>query len=293
MLGTDRKLSEIITLKEIVIDVLVDIIAGILIAIGVYNFADAMGFPLAGFNGIALILHQTLGLPIGLTAFVLNIPAAVMCRKFAGRRYLFKSVKSIIITSFIVDFIAPRFPVYSGDKLLATICCAVISGIGYAMIYMRDSSTGGTDFLMMIVRHRLPHLTIGSVVLFFDALVVICGTIFVYKDVDSLIYGCIIAFIISVVVDRLMYRTASGKVTLIVTDHGKEMCEAISEATDRGSTILNGIGSYTGDNKDVVFCACSNKQMYGIRKLAKKVDKNCFFVIMESNEVIGEGFKKK
>lgn len=292
MLGTGKKLSELITFKELATDVVVDIIAGIFIAIGVYNFAAAMGFPLAGFNGIALIAHQLWGLPIGTTAFILNIPAAIMCRKFAGRRFLFKSVKSIIITSFIVDFIAPLFPVYSGEKLLATVCCAVISGIGYAMIYMRDSSTGGTDFLMMTVRHKYPHLTIGNVVLFFDALVVICGTIFVYKDIDSLIYGCIIAFIISVVVDRLMYRTASGKVTLIVTDKGKEMCDAISEATDRGSTILKGIGSYTGDNKDVVFCACNNKQMYGIRKLAKKVDRNCFFVIMESNEVVGEGFKK-
>ncbi len=285
------RLAEKISFKELVIDIAVDIIGGILIAIGVYNFAAVQGFPMVGFNGVALILYQLYRLPMGLTVVLLNIPAMFLCYKQMGRRFLIKSVKSIAITSVIIDVVAPLFPVYTGDKLLAAVCCAAVSGIGYALIYMRESSTGGTDFLMMAIRSKIPHVSIGNIVLALDALVVVCGTIFVYKDIDSLIYGTMIAVVIAIVVDKLMYRTSSGKVTLIVTDKGREMCETISAVTDRGSTILKGIGSYTGDNKDVVFCACNNKEMYGIRKLAKRVDKDCFFVIMESNEVVGEGFK--
>ncbi len=285
------RLVEKISFKELVIDIAVDIIGGILIAIGVYNFAAVQGFPMVGFNGVALILYQLYRLPMGLTVVLLNIPAMFLCYKQMGRRFLIKSVKSIAITSVIIDVVAPLFPVYTGDKLLAAVCCAAVSGIGYALIYMRESSTGGTDFLMMAIRSKIPHVSIGNIVLALDALVVVCGTIFVYKDIDSLIYGTMIAVVIAIVVDKLMYRTSSGKVTLIVTDKGREMCETISAVTDRGSTILKGIGSYTGDNKDVVFCACNNKEMYGIRKLAKRVDKDCFFVIMESNEVVGEGFK--
>ena len=284
-------ITEKISFKEMMIDILVDIVAGCLIAAGLYNFAAAQGFPMVGFNGVALILYQLFGLPIGTTVFVLNIPAVLLCFRQMGKRFLIKSLKSIAITSAIIDFVAPYFPVYTGDKLLAAICCSAISGVGYALIYMRESSTGGTDFLMMAIRSKLPHLSLGNIVLALDAIVVVAGTVFVYKDIDALIYGTLIAVVIAVLVDKLLYRTSSGKVTLIVTDKGHEMCDAISEATDRGSTILNGIGSYTGDNKDVVFCACNNKQMYGIRKLAKKVDPACFFVIMESNEVIGEGFK--
>ena len=284
-------IEEKIGWKEMLIDILVDIIGGILIAIGIYNFAASQGFPMVGFNGIALILFQLYHLPIGVTVIALNIPAVFLCYKQMGKRFLIKSLKSIVITSVIIDVVAPYFPVYTGDKLLAAVCCSAISGIGYALIYMRESSTGGTDFLMMAIRSKLPHLSVGNIVLFLDALVVVAGTIFVYQDIDSLIYGTLIAVVIAIVVDKLLYRTSSGKVTLIVTDKGQEMCDTILAVTDRGSTILNGIGSYTGDNKDVVFCACNNKQMYGIRKLAKRVDPHCFFVIMESNEVIGEGFK--
>lgn len=284
-------LFEKISPQELLVDILADMIGGILIAAGVYNFAAVQGFPMVGFNGIGLIMYQMFRIPIGVTVLLLNIPAIFLCYRQLGRRFLFKSIKSIAITSIIMDFAAPLFPVYTGDKLLAAICCSTICGIGYALIYMRDSSTGGTDFLMMAIHARLPFLSLGKVTLVLDAAVVLAGTVFVYRDMDSLIYGTIIAVVISMVLDKMMYNLDSGKVTLIVTDKGREMCDCIAEDTGRGATILKGIGSYTGDNKDVVLCACCKKQMYGIRKMAKTVDPSCFFVIMESNEVVGEGFK--
>lgn len=278
-------------LLRLFVDIICDIVGGTLIAIGLYNFASKMGFPMVGFNGLALIFYQLYNIPMGLMIILMNIPAILICWKRIGKRFLLRSFKTMIISSFIIDYIAPLFPVYTGDKLLAAICCAAISAIGFAIIYMRDSSTGGIDFFMMAIRSVFPHISFGNAMFGLDVGVVLLGTCLLYKDADSLIYGIIIATLMSTIVDKLMYRTNSGKVTLIVTEKGQLLCDAISEETDRGSTILSGIGSYTGDNKDVVMCACDNKQMYGIRKLAKKIDPKCFFVIMESNDVVGEGFK--
>ena len=90
-----------------------------------------------------------------------------------------------------------------------------------------------------------------------------------------------------------MYGIDKGKVTLIVTEHGQDICNQIDLILGRGSTILKGMGSYTKSEKDVVMCACNNKQMYSVRKLIKEVDPKAFLVIMESSEVIGEGFKSE
>ena len=81
--------------------------------------------------------------------------------------------------------------------------------------------------------------------------------------------------------------------TLIVTKQGKEVAEQIDEYADRGSTILEGVGSYSGEKKDVVMCACNNKQMYTIKRMVKEIDPKAFTIIMESNEVVGEGFKQE
>ena len=278
---------------NLAIDILVDIVGGILIAIGVYNFAAAAKFPMVGFNGIALIFYHLFGWPIGTTALLLNIPVALFTFRILGRSFFLRSVRTIFITSFIIDAIAPLFPIYTGDRLLAAICCGVLSGLGYAMIYMRDSSTGGSDFITMSIRVLNPHLTIGNITFAMDAFIVLLGTVLVSKDMDSLIYGVIVSYLMSIVVDKTMYGIDRGKVTLIVTEHGPDVCTRIDEVLGRGSTILKGIGSYSKQEKDVVMCACNNKQMYGIRKLVKEIDKKAFLVIMESNEVVGEGFKEE
>ena len=172
---------------ELTKDIATDIIGGILIAVGVYNFAAAAKFPMVGVNGIALIFYQLFGLPIGTVALILNIPIAICCFRLLGRRFFLNSVRTIIITSIIMDMIAPLFPIYQGDRLLSAICCGVLSGLGYAMIYMRDSSTGGSDFIMMSIKALNPHLSLGNIAFALDAVIVILGTVIVSRDVDSLI----------------------------------------------------------------------------------------------------------
>lgn len=278
--------------KEWAVDIFTDVAAGLLIAFGIYNFALNANFPVAGFSGIALIMYHILGLPIGVGTFLLNIPAAIFSYKFLGRTFFLKSLKSIIITSFIMDYIAPAFPMYSGSRLLAALCMGVLCGTGYAMIFMRGSSTGGQDFISVSVKKKLPHVTLGSITVVLDIATIILGTVLVFHDIDGLIYGIIVTYLMAVVMDRIMYGIDEGKLTLIVTEKGKEISERIDEYSGRGSTILKGVGGYSREEKDVVMCACNNKQMYAIKRMVRKIDPKAFTIIMDSNEVVGEGFKE-
>ena len=279
--------------KELAMDILVDVVAGMVIAIGVYNFALNANFPVAGFSGIAIILYHLFRIPVGIGTILLNIPVSIFCYKFLGRTFFLKSVKSMIISSILMDYVAPMFPVYNGSRLLAALCMGVLCGGGYAAIFMRGSSTGGQDFITMAIKKVKPHMTLGVITFGFDICTSLLGTILVFKDVDGLIYGIIVTYLMAIVMDRIMYGIDEGKMTLIVTEHGDEVAEQIDEYSGRGSTILQGMGSYSKKKKDVVMCACNNKQMYTIKKMVRQIDPQAFTIIMESNEVVGEGFKEE
>lgn len=279
--------------KEMAMDILVDVVAGMVIAIGVYNFALNANFPVAGFSGIAIILYHLFRIPVGIGTILLNIPVSIFCYKFLGRTFFLKSVKSMIISSILMDYVAPMFPVYNGSRLLAALCMGVLCGGGYAAIFMRGSSTGGQDFITMAIKKVKPHMTLGVITFGFDICTILLGTILVFKDVDGLIYGIIVTYLMAIVMDRIMYGIDEGKMTLIVTEHGDEVAEQIDEYSGRGSTILQGMGSYSKKKKDVVMCACNNKQMYTIKKMVRQIDPQAFTIIMESNEVVGEGFKEE
>lgn len=278
--------------KEIFTDILFDIAAGLLIAIGTYNFATAAKFPMSGFNGIGMIFYHLWGLPIGTVVLILNIPTAIICYKALGKEFMLKSAKSILITSAIMDYVAPLLPLYNGDKILAVVCTAVLTGLGCALILMRESSTGGTDFIMLAVKSKYPYMTLGKISFVIASIIVLAGTVLVSRQIDGLIYGLMINFVLSTVIDKFMYGISSGKLALIVTDKPKEIAVLIEKSTGRGCTFLKAEGSYTMQPKDVIMCASNTKEMYGVRKTVKSVDPNAFVIIMESNETLGEGFSK-
>ncbi len=279
-------------IKSLSRDVLIDILAGLLISIGIHNFAINAYFPMTGVSGIALLCYQLFGLPIGLMILIFNIPISIVCYRILGRSFFLRSIKSLIITSTMIDYVAPLLPEYTGDRLLAALCTGVFTGLGYGIIYLNNSSTAGVDFINMSIRIKNPHISLGKIAFAVDASILLFGGM-IYRDIDGIIYGLIVSFILSTVVDKLLYGIDAGKMTLIVTEKGKEMADMIYQISGRGATLLQSVGSYSNLEKDVVMCACNNKQMYQIKQSAKRVDPYSFTIIMESNEVVGQGFKSE
>ena len=277
--------------KRISIDVLVDIIGGILLTIATYSFAVPADFPMTGVSGVALIFYQAFGLPVGALTVILNIPIIICCYKTLGKQFYIKSLRSTLITSAVMDILGPQLPLYQGDLILAAICTGVLLGIGYAIIFMRGSSTGGFDFIMMAIKYYRPHLSLGKIGFALDAMVILIGAVTIGNGMDSVIYGLVLNYLYSTVLDRLISGTSSGKLTLIILAHPREIVDEIDKLVDRGSTLLKAIGGYTGEEKEVVMCASSSKEMYAIRKRVHEIDERAFVIVVESNEVIGEGFR--
>lgn len=277
------------SIKKFIIQIFWEIAGSIFVAAGIYNFAVQAEFPMTGFSGISIILYRMFDIPIGLSTICLNIPVAILCYKLLGKKFFISSLRCMVISSVMIDYVAPLFPVYEGERLLAALCTGVLAGFGYAIIYMQNSSTGGMDFIIMAVKALIPHLSLGKIAFVSDILIILAGGI-IFCDVDGMIYGMIVNYLFAVVVDKLMYGINSGKMTLIVTEDGKKICDVIDGCCGRGSTILRGQGGYQEDEKQVVMCACNNKEMYLVQRAVKETDPQAFMIILESNEVHGEGF---
>ena len=265
-------------------------LGSMLIAVGVYNFAVQAEFPMTGFSGISIILYRFLDVPIGLSTVLLNIPVALLCYRLLGRRFFISSLRCMLLSSLIIDYVAPLFPVYTGSRLLAALCTGIFGGLGYALIYIQNSSTGGSDFIIMAVKAVKPHLSLGNIAFVSEGGIILVGGA-LFRDVDGIIYGMIVNYIFAIVVDKVMYGVNAGKMALIVTEQGERVCQEIDRACRRGTTVIGARGGYQGARKQVVMCACSDKEMYQVQKTVKSVDPQSFLIVLESKEVHGEGFR--
>ena len=277
--------------KNKTINTLLEILGCFISAAGIYSFAVAAEVPVTGIAGICAILYRLFGLPMGLSNVIINIPIIFFSYKLLGRSFLLRSLRCMILFAVFTDYLLPIMPVYTGNRLLATICGGVVVGIGDALIYMQNSSTGGMDFITMAIKAKHPHLPFGNLTFAAALAVILCNGV-VFRDVDSIIYGLLFNFISAAVINKMMFGFSSSMLALIVTDDGKAACDEIDRVADRGSTILQGRGGYEGSPKDVVLCACSNKQLYEIEHAMQKLDPGCFIIMLQSNEVQGEGFRR-
>lgn len=276
-------------IRKLFIQLSTEVIGSIFIAAGIYNFAVQAEFPMTGFSGISIILYRLSGIPIGLSTIILNIPVAILCYKLLGKKFFISSIRCMVLSSIMIDYLAPLFPVYRGDRLLAALCTGVIAGIGYAIIYTQNSSTGGSDFIIMAVKAMKPYISLGKIAFASDVGIILAGGI-IFRDMDGIIYGMIVNYLFAIVVDKIMYGINAGKMTLIVTNHGQMVCKTIDECCQRGSTILMAKGGYEREDRQVVMCACNNKEMYLVQRAVKRADPESFLIVLESNEVHGNGF---
>ena len=278
--------------KTTILDILCEIAGNFLISFATYNIAASAEFAVSGFSGIAVILFRLFNIPMGTTIFVLNIPLALLCAKILGFKFLAKSVRCIAIQSLMMNYLVPLLPTLSVDRMIAALVVGICYGVSFAFIYMRGSSTGGLDFIIMLLKHKFPHMKTGTISFVLDFITLLAAGL-VFKDFEAVVYGIIIVFVSASTIDRIVLGFNSGAMAYIVTESGKgqDICNKIDKLCERGSTLLEGTGGYSGEKKDVVMVVGSYRDIYKVQSFLKNSDPDAFIIILDSKEVQGEGFQ--
>lgn len=279
-------------LKTIFTDIAFDLIGAFFYSIGVFTFAKMANFAPGGLTGLALLMNYLWKFPIGITSFLLNLPLLLISYKFVGRIFIIKSLKTMLLCTVFLDFIFPLFPVYAGSRFMAALYSGIFLGIGLALFYMRGSSSGGTDFLTMSIKALRPHLSIGLISTIIDLFIILLGWP-VFGNVDAVLYGLTSTILTSIVIDKIMYGLDSGSMILVITMHSHEISHHIGNYIGRGSTIIPAFGSYTGQRRDILLCACSKSQTYLICGMIQWIDSGAFVMIAETTNILGEGFARR
>ena len=273
-------------------DLLYDILGSILYAAGIYTFAATANFAPGGITGVAMIINHYLPfLRIGLLTLLINIPVAIICYRLLGRVFFFKSLKSMLISALILDYVFPLLPQYDGanNPLLAALFAGALSGAGLALIYMPGSSTGGTDFVIMSIRKLKPHLSIGTISMAVDGAVILIGGL-VFGNINAVLYGVLMTIVSTTVIDKVMYGSGTRRMLLVISDKAEEIAKGIMEETERGATLADVRGAYTGQPHQMMMCVCSKVEVFASRRVINRIDPNAIVMLTTVDEAYGEGF---
>lgn len=276
--------------KHIFFDLLCIFFGSAIFSVALNMFAVPNEIVLGGLTGLGTIInHFFPSFPIGTFVFAINVPLFISAKIFLQKGAVTKTVAATLIYSLFIDIGAAFIPHYRGDKLLACVFCGVLSGLGLALVFLTGATTGGTDIIAMLIKRKKPSFSIGRTMLFLDGIIVILSGI-AYGHIEAVMYALVVIFLVSKVIDFVLYGTERSKMLMIVSEKSDEITAVLMNNFMRGVTLLDGHGGFSGSEKRVIWCTVRASQLRSISRFLREIDPKAFTVICDAVEVIGEGF---
>jgi len=288
-----------------------------IMALAVVWFLDPYKIVPGGLTGLGIVLYESFKIPLGTTILIFNIPLLILGSLLLGKRFGIKSIYGIIASALFIDLIKlvlyptflPNVPIYllqnpatidymnSVVPFLAAIFGGIILAIGLGIVFIHRGSTGGSDVIAQIcVNYHI--MKAGQAFVIVDSLVIFsAGIVFGLRHsslaygVTSVLLGLSSLIVSALVIDYIMDGGKHIKGVTVVTEKADEILKVILQDLEKGATVYNGEGAYTGKPKRIISTVVGNRQIYQIKKTVKEIDPKAFMVVSHVVQVYGEGFE--
>ena len=244
-----------------------------------------------GVTGIATMMNRLFSFPIGVTALLLNIPLFIWGAVESGRRFILRTVAATALVSVMIDLLSLTGFFYHGDRMIASVFGGILSGAGLGLIFLRGGSTGGTDIIARNLNRRLPFISVGTIVLVSDAVVVALSA-FVYGSIENALYAVIAIFTSSKLIDAVVFGLSrdNGKLLIIITASPEEVVSVLTGRVNRGVTVISAQGGYRHTPRGVILCAVRPHDAYRVRSAVLDTDESAFMITTTATAISGLGF---
>ena len=254
-----------------------------------------------GVSGISQLINHFTGWPIGLMIFIGNIPLFALGWRFlGGRQFAVRTAFAVATYSLLTELVlrtalfAPNgagtrlINDLQGDIFLNTLYGAIVSGIGYGLVYRARGTSGGSDILARILNHYRGTPMTQSYLMVDTAVILGAGFVFGWK---AALYAMIALYVSGLVAETTLEGGATVRTAMIVTREPEAVSNRVLDELERGVTVLEGTGAYTGVERPVLYCVISRAEVATLKAIVQEVDPHAFMVIGVAHEALGEGFR--
>lgn len=257
---------------------------------GIVHFNMQNNLAEGGFTGITLLLYFLFAWDPSYVNLILNIPLFFIGWKILGRNSLLYTIIGTVAVSVFL-WIFQRYQInmpLKDDMTLAALFAGVSIGVGLGIIFRFGGTTGGVDIIARLV-HKYIGWSMGKTMFIFDAVVITLSLIF-YLDYHEAMYTLVLVFISARVIDFMQEGAYSARGAMIISELNDEIANKILQEMGRGVTVLKGYGSYTKQDREVLYCVVAKNEIVRLKSVIMEVDPHAFVSVSIVHDVIGEGF---
>lgn len=265
-------------------------ISTLIMAVGIYFFKFTNNFTFGGITGIAVLVAKFLPISASDFSFVVNILLLIIGWIVLGKSFAEKTAYSTILLSVSLSLLERIYPMshpLTNEPLLELIFAILLPALGSAILFNIGASSGGTDVIAMILK-KYTNVDIGKGLMISDLIFTLAG--FLVFNVKTGLYSLLGLIMRSALIDNFIESFNRSKYFHVVTSNATCICDFIQNDLQRGATIVNATGAFTGDDKYIILTVLSPSQAVKLRNFIKEHDPKAFLLVSNTSEIIGKGF---
>jgi uncharacterized membrane-anchored protein YitT (DUF2179 family) len=265
-------------------------ISTLIMAVGIYFFKFTNNFTFGGITGIAVLVAKFLPISASDFSFVVNILLLIIGWIVLGKSFAEKTAYSTILLSVSLSLLERIYPMshpLTNEPLLELIFAILLPALGSAILFNIGASSGGTDVIAMILK-KYTSVDIGKGLMISDLIFTLAG--FLVFNVKTGLYSLFGLIMRSALIDNFIESFNRSKYFHVVTSNATCICDFIQNDLQRGATIVNATGAFTGDDKYIILTVLSPSQAVKLRNFIKEHDPKAFLLVSNTSEIIGKGF---
>ena len=262
-----------------------------LLTTGVYFFKLPNNFSTGGVSGISILLGNFVPISTASLMAVINVALLVVGYIFIGREFGFWTTYCSLMYSLETWILEKAYPMtapFTDQPLLELVFAMMLPGLGSALLFYCNASSGGTDIVAMILKKYTSISDIGKALFASDSVIALAAC-FLF-GVETGMFSILGLFLKAFVVDSVIESINLCKFFSIVTSKPTEICDFIIKDLHHSSTVVDGEGAFSHQDKKVVLTAVRRGEAIRLRQRCKQIDPHCFMFITNTSEIIGKGF---
>ncbi len=262
-------------------------VAAFVMSLGVIWIFNSERIVPGGVTGIGIIIENLSAIPVWITNMIINIPLFICGYFILEKKSMIRTAYTTVLSTAFMALI-PEMPLLTADRLLNMIIGGTMFGFAYGIMFRLNSSSGGVDLMALILNHFRrdigAHLFLGGI----DLIIIVCGGL--AFGIENMVYAIIAIVISTRLSDRIVQGFRQGKLAYIISENCNEIKKYITEEIERGVTVLDVKGGYTGTQRVMMISVLSSRQLVDLKEKIREIDKKSFLIVGQITEVFGEGF---
>ncbi len=262
------------------------------------SFLIPNGIASGGLTGACSILEMGTGFPVSYSFIIGNAILLILGSLVLGGGFGIRTIYCILLST-ILFRIEPNFeiikavagePLFVSEKVLIPIIGGLIEALGVYFIFVNGGSTGGTDVIALIINKFWP-VSPGKVYLFSDVFIIASILLIPGKNLSDVLYGYIAMITFSLMLDFFLLGQKSTMQILVFSERYGDIADYIIKKMDRGVTMINATGWYTGQDRKILLIVVRKSQLQVLTRAIKSIDPKAFVSVVQASSVYGEGFE--